>query len=929
MALLNYPLPELETSLQEASRVLQVILSPEEFLNYKNALCQQSEVLLDAHRNMAVAASGCENWVTTQFKNHILSCADPLPVSTAIPMVLPPTAAPRVADVQLERAAALLWAAAKVHAEPWLVEGDEPTERTQQSEVFATSRLPGKTQDEIQVYPYSVHAILVCARGIFPVQILCCHSPGGTLSPLPIFDIYRQLAEVVCQPVASLDQDPAIICSFTALNRRAWHGLRECILSSGRDGAASLKLMESAVLAISLEDCCAPPDLAKTLNIVRLGRGDRCCLRYYDKVVNIAVFQDGTAGIVFEHSALDGMVAGLVTRSIWRESESLSFSLTQSLIKSSGSSANLYPVKPLNFPLDDIAKFDQPVLSYSTTDPSTLITFEIQSHPDIFTALRSQRGLFDAWVNFSLQLALKQTLGDSVKNHIFVTPTHMRHYKHGRCDPTYPITTESRHLVETLMSCTATNNTLECSRSLFRLFHLAFVEHKRLIKATKKGQGVGPHLAALRKALALESPLKQFFDHFIAPSVYITGKDIIEGVDCAVGNVYAPDQLAVTYLGGRDRVRLIFNGNGSFANILNLLQENLQGTLKLMMFFALRYAIAGQMGAIQCLVESEKNDEFAEGETPGLVSSQDANTQKGKTSETSEKKNANFTLIIHGGVMEEINLDRMFRDIIEFSLHAALYLGAQELSKGGLSLNAVQKCIAALEDCFLFSAGKGGLQEMEATIVDGKRMNFGSVALVQSVKNPIKAARQVMEKNPHTLLAGDEVMNILEKEQDKSVNAGSFQSNIWKKSATKGSEDNFSQYNYPKTVGAVALDGWGNLAAATSTGAWVGKSKGQIGGTAVMGAGIFADETVAVTCSGNGDVLLKLTVAHKVACLYHYKDCSIRKCCQKIVFEDLKGSSIGIIAVDNKGEAVIESNARVMFVGSVINGVERVEILEG
>uniref|UniRef100_A0A8D0CLQ7 Uncharacterized protein n=1 Tax=Scleropages formosus TaxID=113540 RepID=A0A8D0CLQ7_SCLFO len=201
------------------------------------------------------------------------------------------------------------------------------------------------------------------------------------------------------------------------------------------------------------------------------------------------------------------------------------------------------------------------------------------------------------------------------------------------------------------------------------------------------------------------------------------------------------------------------------------------------------------MGAIECLLESERLDRFGEGETCGLLSSQDAGSQKGTNFDTTQKERTSFTLIIHGGVMEEINLDQMFQGITEFSLQAALCLGAQELAKGGTSINAVQKCVTALEDCFLFGTGKDamfnkkGKQEMEATIVDGTGMKFGSVALVQSIKNPLKAARQVMERNPHTLLAGDGALDILEgiREQDTSLGAEYFQTEIWEQLAKKDS----------------------------------------------------------------------------------------------------------------------------------------------
>lgn len=151
MALLDYPGPDLDVTLKEASRVLQLVLSPEEYVHYKSALFQQIEVLKDIHGKLKSSASAQENWVTDQFKQRLLSCSDSLPTSTAIPSVLPPSRTQGEERAQLERATTLLWAVAKLYSEPWLVEGDIPTERTQQSEVFAASRLPGKHQDQIKV----------------------------------------------------------------------------------------------------------------------------------------------------------------------------------------------------------------------------------------------------------------------------------------------------------------------------------------------------------------------------------------------------------------------------------------------------------------------------------------------------------------------------------------------------------------------------------------------------------------------------------------------------------------------------------------------------------------------------------------------------------------------------------------------------------
>ncbi|XP_054463323.1 uncharacterized protein si:ch211-256m1.8 [Anoplopoma fimbria] len=859
MTLLNYPVPELDVTLQEVSRVLQLTLGPDLYPEFKSTLEQHRDLLQEAQQKLAAIASGQENWVTEQFKRGLLSCTDPLPTSTALPVVLLPSKANKC--TQLGRAAALLWAAAKLYSEPILLEGNVQMERTQQSEVFAASRIPGRSQDEIKIYPDSLHAIVTCVGGVFPVDILGRPSTGGPVSARPFIDIYNQLVQVMDQPSAGKQNDPSAICSLSALERKVWAATREEILGQGGDAAASLELMESAVLTLCLENCNAPSELADILNAVRLGGGGDCpYLRYYDKVVNLVVFKDSTAGMVFEHSAVDGMVAGLVTEHV------------------------------------------------------------------------GQRGLCDAWINFSLQLSLRKTLGESAAKHILVTPTHMRHYNHGRCDPTYSVTMHSHKLVGALASCIGSDTTIQYTPELLRLFHVAFLEHKSLIRNTKSGKGVGPHLAALRRSLPSDNPLKKYLDPFGCPSVYLTGTDLMEGVECGVGNVYAQDQLAVTYLGKKDKVRIVLNGKGSFALALEKLQESLKINLKLVMLLAVRYAIAYQMGALEYPLKQSINENM-NGETNHFPESQD----KGKTCvDYTSGMSTDYTLVIHGGAGEEMMLQPDVIGVIEFALQTALTLGSQVLQKGGKSLDAVQKSVEALEDCFLFNAGKGsvfnkdGKIEMEATIVDGNSMRSGSVACVQSVKNPIKAARCVMEKSCHSLIVGDGAEEFLQglEEKEKPVGADYFYTDMRHRQLTaKLADGNASKNNHPQTVGAVALDRWSGLAAASSTGGLVGKLKGRVGDTAVVGAGIYADDKLAITCSGDGDVFLRQTVAQKIASLYQHTSYSLRQACREVMAENLDGVCAGVIAVDTKGDAIIETNAGVMFVASMIHGISRVEVL--
>lgn len=649
--------------------------------------------------------------------------------------------------------------------------------------------------------------------------------------------------------------------------------------------------------------------------------------------MNLVVFKDSTAGILFEHSAVDGMVAVLVTERVYQLSETADFNLVHTDTENVNGSVtvnNVNSVFPnsLTFPLQGVSTPKQS-LDLKATHP--VLTFDVPSYPDVFSTLREQRGLYDAWINFSLQLSLRQTLGESAANHMLVTPTHMRHYKHGRCDPTYSLTMNSRKFVGALASRIGPDNTIQYTPELLHLFHAALLEHKSLIRNTKSGQGVGPHLAALRRSLPPDNPLRKFLDPFGCPSVYLTGADLMgEGVECAVGNVYAQDQLAVTYLGKRDKVRIVLNGKGSFALALEKLQESLKKNLKLVMVLAVRYAIASQMGALECLLQQGQTDKMNGERVHCPKSPNNGKTTAGSTSST------DYTLIIHGGAGEEMMLNTEVIGAIEFALQTALTLGSQVLQKCGSSLDAVQRSVEALEDCFLFNAGKGsvfnkdGKNEMEATIVDGNAMTSGSVACLQSVKNPIKAARCVMEKSSHSLIVGDGAEEFLQglEEKEKPVGPEYFYTDIRHREFTAKLRDgNTSKNKHPQTVGAVALDRCHGLAAASSTGGLVGKLKGRVGDTAVVGAGIYADEKVAITCSGDGDVFLRHTVAQKVASLYHHKGYSLRQACREVMTENLNGICAGIIAVDSKGDAIIETNAGVMFVASMISGISRVEVL--
>lgn len=152
MALPNFPIPELDVTLQEVKRVLQLGLSPDLYSEFTSSVEDQREVLQDVQQEFASVAADQENWDTEIFKRTLLSCDNPLPTSGALPFVLLPSQAKEC--TQLWRAAALLWAAARLHSEPCLLESTKSLESTQQSELFAATRIPGKSQDEIKVICY-------------------------------------------------------------------------------------------------------------------------------------------------------------------------------------------------------------------------------------------------------------------------------------------------------------------------------------------------------------------------------------------------------------------------------------------------------------------------------------------------------------------------------------------------------------------------------------------------------------------------------------------------------------------------------------------------------------------------------------------------------------------------------------------------------
>ena len=277
-----------------------------------------------------------------------------------------------------------------------------------------------------------------------------------------------------------------------------------------------------------------------------------------------------------------------------------------------------------------------------------------------------------------------------------------------------------------------------------------------------------------------------------------------------------------------------------------------------------------------------------------------------------------YIIVIHGGVG---TISREMPDSIKEdyfrSLSEALTIGKTILHNGGTSLDAVEQVVKFLENDPKFNAGKGavytseGTHELDASIMDGRDLSCGAVAGVRTIKNPISLARLVMEKTSHVLLVGEGAETFGKKMNVQLVPNNYFDTpkrfEQWQKAIQKETKG---------TVGCVALDIHGNLAAATSTGGVVNKIPGRVGDSPIIGAGTYADNlTCAVSCSGKGELFIKHSVAYNISALMKYKNYSLNDAAEEMIHNYITEGDGGLIAVDKNGNYAIVYNTTGMFRG--------------
>lgn len=309
--------------------------------------------------------------------------------------------------------------------------------------------------------------------------------------------------------------------------------------------------------------------------------------------------------------------------------------------------------------------------------------------------------------------------------------------------------------------------------------------------------------------------------------------------------------------------------------------------------------------------------------------------------------NNTFSIAIHGGAgtLLKGQMTEEKETAYKNALKTALTEGYKVLENGGSSTDAVEKAVIILENSPLFNAGKGsvftanGTHEMDAAIMEGAKLQAGAVSLITGIANPIVLARTIMDKSEHVFLAGDGALEFAKINgftlEPESYFYDELRYNQWQE--IKGSDSFQLDHSVKKdskfgTVGAVACDKDGNIAAATSTGGMTNKKWGRVGDSPMVGSGNYANnKTCAISCTGSGEFFIRGVVAYDVSCLMEYKGLSLEEACNEVIHKRILeiGGDGGLIGVDAKGNISMPFNTEGMYRASKSsNGLEEILIYD-
>jgi beta-aspartyl-peptidase (threonine type) len=288
-----------------------------------------------------------------------------------------------------------------------------------------------------------------------------------------------------------------------------------------------------------------------------------------------------------------------------------------------------------------------------------------------------------------------------------------------------------------------------------------------------------------------------------------------------------------------------------------------------------------------------------------------------------------FAIAIHGGAGTLSRSDLSAQQEAEYlaGLSAALDAGYAVLDAGGPGLDAVIAAVRVLEDNPLFNAGRGavlnrdGVAELDASVMDGRTLGAGAVTGLQHVKNPVDLARLVMDRSPHVMLVGAGAEEFARTQGMELVSNEYFRTAARQRQLERhlrGAVTRENELEAFGTVGAVALDAQGNLAAATSTGGMTGKRWGRVGDSPLIGAGTYASNTsCAVSATGHGEYFIRTVVAHDICAQVEYLKIPLAQAVDNVLNDKMKklGGNGGVIAIDARGEVVLGFNSEGMFRG--------------
>jgi beta-aspartyl-peptidase (threonine type) len=300
-----------------------------------------------------------------------------------------------------------------------------------------------------------------------------------------------------------------------------------------------------------------------------------------------------------------------------------------------------------------------------------------------------------------------------------------------------------------------------------------------------------------------------------------------------------------------------------------------------------------------------------------------------------------YAMVIHGGagVMDQKSMTSELQDEYIAVLNRVLYVGDSVLAHGGTCMDAVEKSIVIMEDSPLFNAGKGavftheGIVELDASVMDGKSLKAGAIAAVRDIKNPIRVACAVMEQSEHVMLSGLGASQFAKEKGFEPVDNAYFYTKKQFQSLQEllKKERDATVNDKHGTVGCVALDMSGNIAAGTSTGGMTNKKYGRIGDSPIIGAGTYANnETGGFSCTGHGEYYIRLGFSRDISALMEYKKLSVAEACREEIGKLTRlGGTGGVIGLDKMGNIAMEFNTSGMFRGFVkSNGDKQVAIFK-